>query len=77
MQEYFEPLVQKEKMEEKMKSIREMKCRAVTCKTVSQQICYSRDTASVLYAEQAVKLRTCFSTAQKNAVCILNFKCST
>ncbi|XP_065121752.1 protein MCM10 homolog [Paramisgurnus dabryanus] len=32
MQEYFEPLVQKEKMEEKMKSIREMKCRAVTCK---------------------------------------------
>ncbi|XP_048011859.1 protein MCM10 homolog [Megalobrama amblycephala] len=33
MQEYFEPLVQKEKMEEKMKSIREMKCRAVTCKT--------------------------------------------
>uniref|UniRef100_A0A8C1MAT6 Protein MCM10 homolog n=1 Tax=Cyprinus carpio TaxID=7962 RepID=A0A8C1MAT6_CYPCA len=33
MQEYFEPLVQKEKMEEKMRSIREMKCRAVTCKT--------------------------------------------
>uniref|UniRef100_A0A8C1WMN0 Minichromosome maintenance 10 replication initiation factor n=1 Tax=Cyprinus carpio TaxID=7962 RepID=A0A8C1WMN0_CYPCA len=33
MQEYFEPLVQKEQMEEKMKSIREMKCRAVTCKT--------------------------------------------
>ncbi|XP_051974702.1 protein MCM10 homolog [Xyrauchen texanus] len=33
MQEYFEPLVQKEKMEEKMKSIREMKCRAITCKT--------------------------------------------
>ncbi|KAM9467704.1 protein MCM10 homolog [Clarias gariepinus] len=33
MQDYFEPLVQKEKLEEKMKSIREMKCRAVTCKT--------------------------------------------
>ncbi|KAF7693973.1 protein MCM10 homolog [Silurus meridionalis] len=33
MQEYFEPLVQKEKLEEKMKSIREMKCRAVTCKS--------------------------------------------
>uniref|UniRef100_A0A8C2HGM4 Protein MCM10 homolog n=1 Tax=Cyprinus carpio TaxID=7962 RepID=A0A8C2HGM4_CYPCA len=33
MQEYFEPLVQKEQMEEKMKSIREMKCRAITCKT--------------------------------------------
>ncbi|KAF4114804.1 hypothetical protein G5714_005027 [Onychostoma macrolepis] len=33
MEEYFEPLVQKEKMEEKMKGIREMKCRAVTCKT--------------------------------------------
>ncbi|XP_026065176.1 protein MCM10 homolog [Carassius auratus] len=33
MQEYFEPLVQKEKMEEKMRSIREMKCRAVTCRT--------------------------------------------
>lgn len=32
MQEYFDPLVQKEKMEEKMKSIKEMKCRAVTCK---------------------------------------------
>lgn len=37
MQDYFEPLVQKEKLEEKMKSIREMKCRAVTCKSV----CYS------------------------------------
>ncbi|XP_066525242.1 protein MCM10 homolog [Hoplias malabaricus] len=33
MQEYFDPLVQKEKLEEKMKSIREMKCRAVTCKS--------------------------------------------
>ncbi|XP_017349971.1 protein MCM10 homolog isoform X2 [Ictalurus punctatus] len=33
MQDYFEPLVQKEKLEEKMKSIRELKCRAVTCKT--------------------------------------------
>ncbi|XP_030634849.1 protein MCM10 homolog [Chanos chanos] len=33
MQDYFDPLVQKEKLEEKMKSIREMKCRAVTCKT--------------------------------------------
>ncbi|KAK2892975.1 hypothetical protein Q8A67_012963 [Cirrhinus molitorella] len=33
MQEYFEPLVQKEMMEEKMRGIREMKCRAVTCKT--------------------------------------------
>ncbi|XP_026887887.2 protein MCM10 homolog [Electrophorus electricus] len=33
MQDYFEPLVQKEKLEEKMKSIREMKCRAVTCRT--------------------------------------------
>ncbi|XP_017572318.1 protein MCM10 homolog isoform X1 [Pygocentrus nattereri] len=32
MQDYFEPLVQKEKLEEKMKSIREIKCRAVTCK---------------------------------------------
>lgn len=42
MQEYFEPLVQKEKMEEKMKSIREMKCRAVTCKTVSQQAAFRR-----------------------------------
>lgn len=35
MEDYFEPLVQKEKLEEKMKNIREMKCRAVTCKTVS------------------------------------------
>lgn len=33
MQDYFEPLVQKEQLEEKMKSIREQKCRAVTCKT--------------------------------------------
>ncbi|XP_060759199.1 protein MCM10 homolog [Neoarius graeffei] len=33
MHDYFEPLVQKEKLEEKMKSIKEMKCRAVTCKT--------------------------------------------
>ncbi|XP_068962769.1 protein MCM10 homolog [Petaurus breviceps papuanus] len=30
---YFEPLVKKEQMEEKMKSIREVKCRVVTCKT--------------------------------------------
>ncbi|XP_069013055.1 protein MCM10 homolog isoform X1 [Embiotoca jacksoni] len=33
MQErYFDPLVKKEQMEEKMKGIREMKCRAVSCK---------------------------------------------
>lgn len=32
---YFEPLVKKEQMEEKMRSIREVKCRVVTCKTVS------------------------------------------
>uniref|UniRef100_A0A8D0C088 Protein MCM10 homolog n=1 Tax=Salvator merianae TaxID=96440 RepID=A0A8D0C088_SALMN len=30
---YFEPLVKKEQMEEKMKSIREVKCRVATCKT--------------------------------------------
>ncbi|XP_029317997.1 protein MCM10 homolog isoform X2 [Cottoperca gobio] len=29
---YFDPLVKKEQLEEKMKSIREMKCRAVSCK---------------------------------------------
>ncbi|KAL6117022.1 mcm10 [Pungitius sinensis] len=32
---YFDPLVKKEQMEEKMKAIREMKCRAVTCKKCS------------------------------------------
>ncbi|XP_039617214.1 protein MCM10 homolog isoform X2 [Polypterus senegalus] len=32
-EQYFEPLVKKEQMEEKMKNIKEMKCRAVTCKT--------------------------------------------
>ncbi|XP_072097033.1 protein MCM10 homolog isoform X1 [Mobula birostris] len=31
-EQYFEPRVKKEQMEEKMKSIREMKCRVVTCK---------------------------------------------
>ncbi|XP_039996343.1 protein MCM10 homolog isoform X2 [Xiphias gladius] len=31
-QHYFDALVKKEQMEEKMKGIREMKCRAVTCK---------------------------------------------
>ncbi|XP_069483897.1 protein MCM10 homolog [Ambystoma mexicanum] len=30
---YFEPLVKKEQMEEKMRNIREQKCRAVSCKT--------------------------------------------
>ncbi|KAM6154277.1 protein MCM10 homolog [Erethizon dorsatum] len=30
---YFEPLVEKEQMEEKMRNIREVKCRVVTCKT--------------------------------------------
>ncbi|XP_051007303.1 protein MCM10 homolog [Acomys russatus] len=30
---YFEPLVKKEQMEEKMRSIREVKCRVVTCRT--------------------------------------------
>ncbi|KAL8220828.1 UNVERIFIED_CONTAM: minichromosome maintenance- protein [Gekko kuhli] len=30
---YFKPLVEKEQMEEKMRSIREVKCRVVTCKT--------------------------------------------
>ncbi|KAM6961558.1 protein MCM10 homolog [Tautogolabrus adspersus] len=29
---YFDPLVKKEQMEEKMKGVREMKCRAVSCK---------------------------------------------
>ncbi|XP_013928245.1 PREDICTED: protein MCM10 homolog [Thamnophis sirtalis] len=34
MQErYFEPLVKKEQMEDKMRNIREMKCRVATCKT--------------------------------------------
>ncbi|XP_014415298.1 LOW QUALITY PROTEIN: protein MCM10 homolog [Camelus ferus] len=32
-EQYFEPLVKKEQMEEKMRSIREVKCRVVTCKT--------------------------------------------
>ena len=31
---YFDVLVKKEQMEQKMKDIREMKCRAVTCKKV-------------------------------------------
>ncbi|XP_077879653.1 protein MCM10 homolog isoform X1 [Ictidomys tridecemlineatus] len=30
---YFEPLMKKEQMEEKMRNIREVKCRVVTCKT--------------------------------------------
>ncbi|XP_069084775.1 protein MCM10 homolog [Pleurodeles waltl] len=30
---YFEPLVKKEQMEEKMRNIKEQKCRAVSCKT--------------------------------------------
>lgn len=32
---YFEPLVKKEQMEEKMRSIKEVACRVVTCRTVS------------------------------------------
>ncbi|XP_053110305.1 protein MCM10 homolog isoform X2 [Hemicordylus capensis] len=32
---YFEPLVKKEQMEEKMRTIREVKCRVATCKTTS------------------------------------------
>ncbi|XP_040199341.1 protein MCM10 homolog [Rana temporaria] len=32
-EQYFEPLVKKEQLEEKMRGIREQKCRAVTCKT--------------------------------------------
>nr|XP_023673530.1 protein MCM10 homolog [Paramormyrops kingsleyae]XP_023673531.1 protein MCM10 homolog [Paramormyrops kingsleyae]XP_023673532.1 protein MCM10 homolog [Paramormyrops kingsleyae] len=32
-EKYFDALVKKEQMEEKMRNIREMKCRAVTCKT--------------------------------------------
>lgn len=35
-EQYFQPLVKKEEMEEKMRSIKEMKCRVVTCKTVSE-----------------------------------------
>lgn len=49
MQEYFDPLVQKEKMEEKMKSIKEMKCRAVTCKNVSQQVLLSCKESIIYY----------------------------
>uniref|UniRef100_A0A8D3EFH2 Protein MCM10 homolog n=1 Tax=Scophthalmus maximus TaxID=52904 RepID=A0A8D3EFH2_SCOMX len=32
---YFDPLVKKEQMEEKMRGVREMKCRAVSCKKCS------------------------------------------
>ncbi|XP_061845376.1 protein MCM10 homolog isoform X2 [Colius striatus] len=32
-EQYFEPLVKKEELEEKMRSIKEVKCRVVTCKT--------------------------------------------
>ena len=31
---YFDPLVKKEQLEEKMKDTKEMKCRAVSCKKV-------------------------------------------
>lgn len=31
---YFDVLVKKEQLEEKMRGIREMKCRAVTCRKV-------------------------------------------
>lgn len=34
---YFNDLVKKEQMEEKMRGVREMKCRAVTCKKVLVQ----------------------------------------
>lgn len=34
-EQYFQPLVKKEELEEKMRSIKEVKCRVVTCKTVS------------------------------------------
>lgn len=33
---YFEPLVKKEQMEEKMRNIKEVACRVVTCRTVSR-----------------------------------------
>ncbi|KAM6383603.1 protein MCM10 homolog [Alca torda] len=32
-EQYFQPLVKKEEMEDKMRSIKEVKCRVVTCKT--------------------------------------------
>ncbi|XP_005510362.2 protein MCM10 homolog isoform X1 [Columba livia] len=32
-EQYFQPLVKKEEMEDKMRSIKELKCRVVTCKT--------------------------------------------
>uniref|UniRef100_A0A8C3B6E8 Protein MCM10 homolog n=1 Tax=Cairina moschata TaxID=8855 RepID=A0A8C3B6E8_CAIMO len=32
-EQYFQPLVKKEEMEEKMRNIKEVKCRVVTCKT--------------------------------------------
>lgn len=35
---YFNDLVKKEQMEEKMRGVREMKCRAVTCKKVLVQL---------------------------------------
>lgn len=34
-EKYFDVLVKKEQMEEKMKGVREMKCRAVSCKKVT------------------------------------------
>lgn len=35
---YFEPLVKKEQMEEKMRNIREVKCQVVTCRTVRARL---------------------------------------
>lgn len=35
-EKYFQPLVKKEELEEKMRNIKAVKCRVVTCKTVSE-----------------------------------------
>lgn len=35
-EQYFQPLVKKEELEEKMRNIKAVKCRVVTCKTVSE-----------------------------------------
>lgn len=52
---YFEPLVKKEQIEEKMRNTREVKCRVVTCRTVSAGDSSPHDLSGVAVTQQDVE----------------------
>lgn len=66
---YFSVLVKKEQMEEKMRNIREMKCRAVTCKKVlSQKLNSPLTQVCCGCLSEVTEVNRCYSSAGSSVV---------